>query len=384
MPTTIPTEQEMLNLASEKKGIPVNELKKNIDEFASKYSSFLPKRLLTYRYMVDVLGIQPELSVIAPKGVITIADMKKSLAKTGIHTQGYIIRNELSKTAKGDPIWRINIMDNTDFISGNVFFEKIREAWEGQNIPSGSFLDIENCGVEEYKERKVIRFTESTKFTIVKEPPYKIDDISVPINALKENDFAFIRCMIVVVEDNPPYIGCPYCLKKLPDVEEGQEAECPNEKCSHAGEDIVAEELQFIRCFCSDGNDDIRVSFDPRLLKKYGMSSFVEGRWLELTGNISSSGEFRVNSVTFKDLFKDSDKEVAKRIIVPVEMTVEAAADKISFMLASYDKMEEAELLQNAIDLLDINEEKAKEALKTAMDRNLVKKEGKFYVRSKD
>lgn len=384
MPTTIPSEQEMLNLASEEKGIPVNELKENITEYSKQFASFLPKKLLTYRYLVDVLEIQPELSVIAPKEQITISRMKESLAKTGIQTAGYLIRNELRETRKKqEPIYFVSLMDNTGVIGGTVYFDKIFKKWEKLGFGVGDYLQVINCGVDEYRDSKTIVLKDSTDFIKVEDPPYSIDDISAPLNSLEEGDFAFIRCMIVVVEDNPPYIGCPHCLKKLTDVDEGQTAECPNENCSFHEKEIMVEELQFMRCYVTDGNDDMRISFNPRIVKEYGMSAFREGLWLEVTGSMGKSNEFRANSVKFSDLFGDSDKQIAKRLPIK-ELTLESAAEKVAFMLASYDKLPREEFVECITDLMDIDEEKAGEAIDLAVKNGTIKLIGDVYVKVKE
>ena len=368
MPTSLPPVEEMLNFASERTGKTIEQLKKAIEKYSTKYAEVIRSsdRLMTYLYLKEELGLTPPISTVPPSEIVSIEEVKKSLAKSGLSTEGYLIRQWTFTTSSQNEAIGFILLDKTGSMLGMLFNEQVIENWKNHNLQTGDFIRLRNFGVNEYEGRKSMRVSARTQIEKVNKPPYSIEETATPISQLRDGECLVIHATLLTTEETE-YIGCPYCGRKL-DVKEGQKADC--QKCG----EVIAEKQTWIRALATDGTEDIQVTIPPRLVKKYGKKAIEDSYILTLAGTYrKSEGEFMVEYIAMP-----TQKTVAKP--QTVEPSANMLEEKIPLLLQSWNGMPEDKLIEQCRNLMNATEEETRKAIENLMNQGKIKLEKGIYT----
>jgi len=373
MPTSLPETETMLLYIEGRIGKKVAEIKKEVEEYKKNFASVVSSsdRLMTYLYMKNVLGIEMPIIPSQTEEMQNIADVLKSAAQSKINTSGYLLRMWDFKTKKdSSPCKGMAIGDRTGMTEVMAFFKERVKQVEESGIKEGDFVLCQNMSVSEYKGKKNLTFGSGSQIAKAKEISFKLEEVATKVSSLKNGASALIQ-VTVLNSDEHPYFGCPDCLKKIPDVKEGQKAKCPSEKCGH---EVIATKLAFVRYLATDGDNDLTLSVAPsrngNSVKKMSTGKIynVYGRYKEKE---KRGSEFSVDWAKPVAGFEEETGTTTSK------STVKASGDmiksKIPVLLKSWKGMTEKKLIETCTKLMECSEEQITAALKALM------KEGKIY-----
>lgn len=370
MPTSLPEVDEMLEFANKRQGIDIPELKKSIEAYSKKHAKLVrSERLMTYLYLKNELGLQPKIATVTPSEPITIDELKKTIVKSRLSTQGFVIRQFEFKTKekKRDALGFV-LMDKTGSMTGFAYFDDALKNWKEANLKQGDFVFLGNFSVNEFDGGKNLRISGETEIKKQKSK-FAIEDMAIPISKIVNGQSALIQ---VTLLDNSErkYIGCPECLSKL-EAKEGNKVSC--KKCG----DVIAEELSWVSGLATDGEDDLTVSFSPRYKKTFGQSLFDSSIVLTLAGTLND-GEFAVDYAKPCSGF-GFDGEKLKEKFETGKPSVERVASQLPNLIKTWDEMSEKRLIESAKGIMRADEETIQEALKVLLAEGKVKFEKGVY-----
>lgn len=359
MPTSLPTVDEMLEYANKRMGIEIPELKKSISEYSKKYAKMIrSERLMTWYYMQNELGLKPHTKAVAPTETMTLDLIKKSIVKSNLNTQGYIIRLWSYKNRSDNDAIGFAIMDKTGSMTGFINFDDILEKWKEAKVEIGDFVMFKDLTVNEWGGSKTLRITSITELIKPKkkEIPFILGDLVIPISELKNGQSGMIQITMYNKEENS-YIGCPECLSSfkveddMPKIKEGQTVKCP--KCKT---DVCAEKLTWIKGESTDGEENIKIQFSPRIVKRFGRG-FFEGSVMNVAGSLSD-GMFSVDFVV--PVLGGGSSDELKEKFETGKPSMETVKRRIPLLVKSWKSIDEPRLIETCKNLNKMTEEEAK------------------------
>jgi len=373
MPTSIPKVEDMLKFASERTGKTIKQLKSEIEKYSKQFADVVrTERLMTYLYLKNVLGLSPAITLPSEGKTLTIEEIVKSPATSKINTRGFIIRQWKYKAGdQKKPAYGFILADNTGTMRGDAMWEGFK-VWDEAKIKTLDFVEIKNCGVNEYKGAKRLRVSGQTSVTKKdsKKVKYGLKNFITKLSEIGKSDTELIQVSFLTITETS-YLGCPYCTRKIKDVEEGQRAQCP--KCGI----VTVERLRWIKGLVSDGEDDIEISIPPRLVKKIGSQINPSGIYL-------FTGRWRKDRKEFiaDELLKHISGEQATTVEGKFEIgkpSLEQVKRKIPLFIRSWKSIKEEDLIENVKAYLNADTKIINKAIKELLSENKIKLEDGTY-----
>ncbi|RLF33712.1 MAG: hypothetical protein DRN08_05275 [Thermoplasmata archaeon] len=367
MPTSIPSEEELLKLAQSRTGKTIEQLKKEIDEYAQGFARFLRKerRLITYLYLKKVLGIQPKLPTVPPPHMITLDELKRTQVKSRLSTQGYIVNIFTTKTRKGSEAIGFDIIDVKSAMRGKIYFSDAIENWKQAKVRVGDFVRLKNISVSDWKDRRTIRISSDTIIEKVNSPPYELEECATKIADLVEGVYSLIS-VVVLSYDERTYIGCPYCAKGI-NAQPGQVVTCP--KCN---EDVLVKELKWINILASDNDDDIKMEITPSVLAgNEQLEDYLnDGGILNVFGRYRD-GVFRVENIipSISRHYEEPTVKIQERFASEEEESkvVNLLVERIPLIVEAWGERTEEQIIEVLKRHMGVSEESAKKAIKACL-----------------
>ena len=368
----IPSEADLLDFAKERSGKTIDQLKKEVAEYAQQFAPLVKKQtnLVTYLYIKNQLAYIPKIKVTSSANMLTLDELLQTSALSRLSTQGYVYKEWEFKTTKGDDAIGFLMIDKTGTIGGRSYWGDGVEKWRGAKVKAGDFIQLKNININLWKNKKEIRVLGGTNITKLEanDAPYQIGELITPIEELNEEVSALIAVTILNLEEST-YPGCPYCFKHIKNTKAGQRAMCPNEK-RNCGE-VLVKDIKRISALATDGEADITIEFAPWVVDAIGESVLDGGGLLYIIGAVSG-GKLNADFALEAGALGYSGEKIQKRFESKPE-TIDAIVPRIPLVVQSWNGRTEQQIVDSLVKHIKASPEDIKKAIAINVEKEKIK-----------